>query len=367
MGARINMKPAYPPFHTLSQMDDRVAVTIYVVARNSKGELQTQEFFEKVPEPSGMVPMKPANWDMKIPEQGRIFGSDAGMSGDAMGMFWAGWTDAQGIHALALMQEHPITASLAPGDLLIHPPVMNWDKKLRFYFWRKQDKGYSLFCHIFTGEIHKHGESVTKKILDLPYEPLNTEGYAPAIELVPKMGPVERAKIVLSWTSIHGQDMRVHTLWLTDQEALLIDSDPILGYRPIPKQRLGVWAWSDGTIYTSWVMSKTDANTARMGEFIQSVKVRSGHLRIQGNALGDMDKIHSAACLAPKIPENSRARCFVLTQSGNLYSQSEGTLEKLRDRVPLDYDFPMIYGSQSLYEARYNEKGEVYFTDPASK
>jgi hypothetical protein len=74
-------------------------------------------------------------------------------------------------------------------------------------------------------------------------------------------------------------------------------------------------------------------------------------------------KLHSAATILNRQSQPGMSDTYYLSQTGTLYKETEAGLKILRDQVPLTYDFPIVSGIDS-YEARRNDKGEVYFLQP---
>lgn len=140
--------------------------------------------------------------------------------------------------------------------------------------------------------------------------------------------------------------------------------DPITGYNPHPRQRIGIWCAPDGEIRLAWLMGRVDADSVRVAEWSANGSTGKMNLRIRENGyLGS--NVQRTAVIIPRDTEDSTARMFILTKTGNLYlDDNGGRLRKLRSGLPQSYDFLLFASAVGIWEARHDGKGAVFFTTP---
>jgi hypothetical protein len=356
-----------PPFQVFSVLEENSTggIQIFASYRDSKsGELKTQEFFENIADGRSMRPSKPVGWEHILPADLQPLGCSAGTLNDFFGTFWETWNVGSNLHALALTQEDPIVVSMQPSDVRIQPPILGKDKKLRVFFWRKQEAGYGLFQHVFSGEMDHKGSVTTEKILNVPYKPGFSRADPVSLMYVRKIGIEEKGTAVIGWLSSEGGDMRVHAAWLHGLEAKIFDSDPIAGYKPHTNQRIGLYGHPQGSIHLSWLMGREDSEYFRAADWTVDVHQEMKSIRISEKAFTGT-KIHSSACVHWRSGEGNESACFLLTESGILYEhRAKERLRKLRSDVPLNYDFPIFASLGQTYEARIKPDGTFYFDYP---
>lgn len=356
---------AIVPFSSFAVLEKNSTGMIQIFhATGRNGELHAHDFREEDADGRRMVPAEPVGWGEKAPEDARFFAAAGGYKSDFFNMYWTGWTEGQTLTAVALSQENPITVPLLPGDRLIRPAVMGWDRKLKQYLVRKTGSGNAIFKHEFSGEPGMPGKVETVKILDLAYEPLLMVAQPVPIKFDMDTGFEELGEAVLGWLSEQGGNLRAHILWIKGKEAALVESDPVAGYRPFPDQRIDLWADLGGTVRMGWLMGRTDQEGIRSAEFVVDLAEETRSLLFRAESV-DGTKVHSAATVLSRINEPGAGTVFFLTRTGNLYKDYRGQAwKKIREGVPLTYDFPIFASAAQTYEAKVDEAGNISFKAP---
>jgi hypothetical protein len=181
---------------------------------------------------------------------------------------------------------------------------------------------------------------------------------------VRKKGFEDAGIAVIGWLSADGGGMRGHTAILDGTGLKVIDSDPVAGYAPHPKQRIGIWCAPDGGVRMAWLMGRVDADSVRVAEWSANGNTGTKNLRIRENGYL-ASNIQGTAAILPRDTEDSTARMYILTKTGNLYlDDNGGRLRRLRSGLPMSYDFPIYASAVGTWEARYDGKGAVFFTTP---
>ncbi|MDQ3000232.1 MAG: hypothetical protein M3Y08_03050 [Fibrobacterota bacterium] len=367
MTATESATETYPSFESISVQEyTQTGLNRYTWVRRDpdNGGLITQEFQENQQHGGEVHAGKPVSWDETVPAGSRLVSASAGNVNEFHKTFWVAWFESAKASALALVQENPVPAAMLPGDRIIHPPVQYLDQKLRIFFWRKTEGEHALYNHVFTGEPMKKGAVTTVKLLSLPYEPLFPTADPIAMRWVRKKGFEDAGIAVIGWLSAEGGGMKGHAAVLDGKGIKVIDSDPIAGYNPHPRQRIGIWSAPDGEIRMTWLMGRVDADSVRVAEWSANGSTGKMNLRIRENGyLGS--NVQRTAAIIPRDTEDSTARMFILTKTGNLYlDDNGGRLRKLRSGLPQSYDFPIFASAVGIWEARHDGKGAVFFTTP---
>lgn len=339
------------------------------VFRDQGGNLWTRTFFEKPNHGGEIDSYKPVEWKEKVPEGAVLRGSNGGAGSDAIPNYWVGWQE-QGIYkALSIYQENPLSLPMEPQDSLIDGPIVGLDGQLHVYFLRKARNGFDLWEHVFTGEAKKKGHAASAKLASIDGEPLFIHAEPIARFEGFKDGgfrTVVAGTAVIGWLARDGSGMRAHGAWLDGADVKKFVSDPIAGYSPFPNQRIGLWANPDTSrLHLAWIMGRTDGDTLRSAEWTVWTKTGNQNLRIDARGLGGA-KVHAAASVILRTDYSPKTYCYYLTKTGRLYEQSNLETRKIREGVPLDYDFPIYASFQALWEARKDEKGGIFFASPAS-
>lgn len=350
------------PFSSFAVLENNSSGMIQIVHATSRnGELQAHDFREEDADGRRLVPAEPVGWGEKPPENARFFAAAGGYKSDFFNMYWTGWVDGQALTAVALSQENPISVPLLPEDRLVRPAVMGWDRKLKQYLVRKTGAGYAIFKHEFSGEPGMPGKVETMKVLDLAYEPLLMVAQPVPIKFDMDTGFEELGEAVLGWLSERSGNLRAHILWIKGQEAALEESDPVAGYRPFPDQRIDLWADLGGIVRLGWLMGRSDQDVIRSAEFVLDLAEETRSL-IFRSANVEAAKLHSAATVLSRINDPGAGSAFFLTKTGNLYKDYRGRLwKKIRESVPLTYDFPIFASAAQTYEAKVDEAGKISF------
>jgi hypothetical protein len=358
---------AYPSYESISVQEyDQTGLNRFNWVRrdSATGGLITQEFIENQKHGGEVDAGKPVAWDENVPAGARLVTACAGNENEWHKTFWAAWFEPDKASVLSLVQENPVPIPVLPGDRIIHPPVQHIDKKLRIYFWRKTEAGHDLYQHVITGEPMKKGVATTEKLLTLPYEPLFPIVDPIAMRWVRKKGFEDAGVAVIGWLSADGGGMRGHAAFLDGKGIKVIDSDPVAGYVPHPRQRIGLWCARNGESRMAWLMGRVDADSVRVAEWTANPISGAKNLRIRENGYL-ASNIQGTAAILPRDTEDTTARMYILTKTGNLYlDDNGGRLRKLRSGLPMSYDFPIYASAVGTWEARYDEKGAVFFTTP---
>ncbi len=356
------MVPKSPAFHSLSVMETRETgrLKVFHAYRDGRqGLLMTREYSEHLVDGRSLKGMKPVGWEERVPEGADLFPASGGTMPGNFKTFWVGWFEGVSAKALALTQESPLAAATLPGDRFLHPPVLGWDQKLKWYFFRREGVGFSLWKHEFSGLLRQPGRVATVKVLDLPYEPLH-----PVVKPVPigMEGFVDRGEAVVAWVSTRGGDTRAHVLWIKGKTLDSAASDPIPGYRPFAAQRADVWSNGTGKVRMGWTLERPDLDQARSAEWVVDFATRHDSLLLgsQGHVASTL---RSAATVLNRVEDPGMSDIFYLSKAGKLYQETDRGLRLLRDGVPPDYDFPIVSGPES-YEARRDSDGVVVFEPP---
>lgn len=350
-------------FQSLSAMEARATGLIHfhqAYRDAGTGELFTQEFWEHPVDGRSIKAHNPVGWEEKVPEGVRLHPSSGGCMPGSFQMFWVGWVEGATLKALAITQENPIAVAIEPGDRLLHPPVLGWDKKLKWYFLRKQGAGYALCKHEFSGELNQPGTVVTEKLIELPYEPLFPVAKPVPVDM--ENGFRDNGEAVLAWLSAEGTDLRAHALWIKGKTRDKAESDSVSGYRPFDRQRIDVWASGEGMVRVGWMMQRIDQDNVRAAEWVTDFRSQQAAILFHAKSL-EASKLHSAATVLNRKERPGMSDSFLLGKSGTLYRLDESSFTRVRDQVPLDYDFPILSGYES-FEARRDEKGGLYFLQP---
>lgn len=361
--------PSYKSF-SVQDYTQTGMIQIIQVRRDPKtGELISQGFFETQNHGGEFRASKPVEWKEKIPDGLALRGASAGNVNDYIQIYWASWIDTTKATALAISQEDPITAPMLAGDEPIHAPIQAMDRKLRLFFWRKSGTGFSLYNHVFSGELKQKGTVHTDKLLDIPYQPGLTQAEPIAMQWVRNVGFKDAGLAVIGWLSSDGSGMKVHAAWLDGKSVKVFDSAPIAGYQPFPKQRLGIWCDPDGILRMAWLMGRIDTDTLRLAEWTLNGQSGTHSLRIHEDGFPG-EHIYSAALVIPRIPEDKKSpeinavNCFTLSDAGRLQVGVDGQFRSLRSDLPITYDFPIFASAVGIWEAGYDGKGEITFTSP---
>jgi hypothetical protein len=296
-------------------------------------------------------------------------GSNGGSGSDAIPNYWVTWQEPGTLKALSIYQEDPLAVPMEPQDRLIDGPLLELDGRLHVYFLRKAAGGYDLWEHLFTGEAKKKGHASTAKLGFIAGEPLfiradplsRLEGFRDG-----EFRTVVAGIAVIGWLTRDASGMRAHAAWLDASGIKPFDSDPIAGYAPFPNQRIGLWANPDSSrLHLAWIMGRTDNDTLRHAEWLVWTKTDAQNIRIDARGLGG-SKVHAAACVIHRTDYSPNTSCFYLTRTGRLYQQDRSDTRKIREGVPLDYDFPIYASFQAAWESRADAHGEIYFDTPAT-
>lgn len=356
---------ATTPFSSFAVLENNSTGLIQIFHATSRnGELQAHDFREEDADGRRMVPAEPVGWGEKPPGNARFFAAAGGYKSDFYNMYWTGWVEGQILTAVALTQENPITIPILPEDRLARPAVMGWDRKLKQYLARKTGAGFAIFKHEFSGEPGMPGKVDSVKILDLAYEPRHMVAQPVPIKFDMETGFEELGEAVLGWLSEQGGNLRAHVLWIKGREAALVESDPVAGYRPFPNQRIDLWTDLGGMVRMGWLMERADQDGIRSAEFVVDLAEETRSLIIRAGTV-EGAKVHSAATVLSRINEPGAGTAFFLTRTGNLYKDYRGqTWKKIREGVPLTYDFPIFASAAQTYEAKADEAGAISFKAP---
>ena len=351
----------FPRFAALSVQENRQSGRNQFVRayRDAHGGLHTQLFFERPHHGGEMSIYTPVDWKERVPDGAELRGANAGCVNDYFHNFWVTWTEPGKLKALSIVQEDPLTAPLEANDALIEGPVMGAQGRLHVFLWRKESGGYGLFEHAFTGAAKLKGELSTRRLLTVREQPLVARTEPIALRWVPEKGPVDAGLAVIGWLSRDGDGLRAHAAWHDGKEAKEFRSDPVSGYSPFSRQRIGLWADPDsGILRMAWVMKRNDADSVRMAEWMVRTETGIRSLRI-GERGQPASKLHATACVILRNGEEPDATCYFLAASGNLFGQSQDRLRKIRDKTPLDYDFPIYASAFGIWEARPDAEGKI--------
>ncbi len=335
------------------------------LSRDAGGNLRTQTFFEK-PNHGGEVDFyKPVEWKEKVPEGVVLRGSNGQTGSGAIPNYWVVWQEPGILKALSIYQENPLSLPMESRDSLIDGPVLEANGKLHVYFLRKGQNGFDLFEHVFMGEAKQKGQASTVRLAAISGEPLFIRAEPIALRFDRDKGAEAVGLSVLGWLTRDGANLRAHAAWIDAAGVKQFASDPIAGYAPFPDQRIGLWANPDTSrLHLAWIMGRTDNDTLRSAEWTLWEKTGTRNIRIDSRGLGG-SKVHSVASVILRNDYTPDTYCYYLTRTGKLYEQNRSETKKIREDVPLDYDFPIYASSQAPWEARVDGHGELYFYLPS--
>ncbi|MBW8890391.1 MAG: hypothetical protein JF616_21770 [Fibrobacteres bacterium] len=338
------------------------------VFRDLSGNLRTRTFFEKANHGGEVDSFDAVDWKEKVPDGVPLRGSNGGAGSGAIPNYWVAWQEPGTLKALSIYQENPLSLPMEPQDSLVDGPVVGLDGKLHVYFLRKAPNGYDLWEHVFMGEAKKKGQAATAKLAFIAGDPLyiradpiaRLEGFKEG-EYKSEVAGIA----VIGWLTRDGSGMRAHGAWLEAAGVKLFASDPIAGYAPFPNQRIGIWANPDSSrLHLAWIMGRTDSDTLRSTEWTVWAKTEVQNIRIDSRGLGG-SKVHAVACVIRRTDYSPETYSYYLTKTGRLYEQERMDTRKIKEGVPLDYDFPIYASFQGPWEARVDTHGAVYFAAPS--
>lgn len=343
----------YPSSEALTTFYDGEFTEFFgAAARSESRELILVEFYERRPDLGEIEELKQINWNVRVPEQASVFVATSGLLRDSLGVFWLGWRDEASLSALSLFQESPVTVSMEADDLIIQPPIVVASKKMHQYFWRFRSGAWSLLRHEFTGEFGSPGKAETVLVHRTKSEPI--------LFAAASIPGSERDQTLVAWVSVTDEDTIVNALLLSDDSPVEFASYPIPGIPPLGRQRIGVHVEPNGCFSISFIVKHL---SYVLFEFtFDPVDPAEERTKINATPIHvPPDTIYSARIFYHKSTMERDSFLCLLSEEGvlTLMVPDDDYVQVIRQDVDLSYDFPILTSAGGIYEARFNQQGEI--------
>lgn len=345
-------------------------VEIQALSESARGGRLTSQSHHDSPAHGGEIQISdPIGWKASPGPGRKVWGARSGHGEDIRKTRWILWEEGDSLRVLSEDLQAPLSFPRPGKDVLIHPPILRLDGNLRLYHWRKSQKGYSLHRTSLPVGNPGPGKALEEKVLEAVDEPLFTVA-APILDASIGKKPEEAGEI-LGWLSVTADSVGgsgagspgtvAHIGRIESKAVFHFESDRLGNRDPHPRQRLQVYGSVDGTNRLGLLANLASKNLSQAFIFSPAPGSmdRSPRPIVQETPL-QSSRIHSAAVIARLAPD-AEPVIFILSPSGNLYWSLGSTLRRIRQGVPLDYNFPIFASGLRTYEARFDRKGRIFF------
>lgn len=343
---------------------------IQALSESARGGILTSQSHHDGPAHGGEIQTaEPILWKAAPGSTRKVWGARSGHGEEIQKTRWILWEDGDSLRVLSENLTSPRSFPRPGRDGLIHPPILRLDGNLRLYHWRNTGKGYSLYRTLLPVGDPDPGKSSEEKILDTEDEPLYSV-VAPILGASLGQRPEEAGEI-LGWLSVKAGNAGgtgatasstvVHIGRIESKAIHHFESDRLENRTPHPRQRLHVSGSLDGTNRLGLLADVSGHDLSEAFLFSPLRGKTDRRLKpIARNTPLQSSRIHSAAVVA-RLTSDAEPVIFILSPSGNLYGSLGSTLRKIRQGVPLDYNFPIIPSGLRIHEARFDRKGRIFF------
>ena len=321
-------------------------------AMGSGRELTTIQFFEVQADTLEINRLKSVGWEVPVPDGVEIFAASGGILRDPAKIFWAGWRTPTRVAAQSLMQEEPIFGDLTPADRLIDPPLLVPSKKMHQYLWRREGDGEKLICLIFSGAFGEKGGVTSRSLV--------TSRTGPTLTIAGPVPGGTEDRTGLAWVEADGEKWRVRFAFVGPDAILEATTDAIEVEAPIERQRVTIRVDPAGRIAYAFLARARDGGLQLVqaeADFKDRVRtfVDVTDLAMKAEAA------HSGGTFYHPDVNEARGRVILLGLNGDLTMGSlDGrTRHLIREKVPLDYPFPIVASYVALFEARAKPDGDI--------
>jgi hypothetical protein len=315
------------------------------------GRVHTLEYFEGSPLRRTMKAHEPVDWEIRVPAGATLFSLTGGVAPENIEQFWVGWAVDRAVHMEAISDHHAQVVSLAPDEAPIFPGVLGGNGTASLFTWRKA-AGTALWLRTFAPK----GKTPTlRSVAEIPGQPVSS---------IVAAVPGERSHHALvGWVEASPRGAVLAIAVLKGERTSIVRSDPVGDSRPLPLQRIGLWAGS---------LHRQELTAVLLGEGPAAGYVLARFSVKPGAAAGTLSTSHIdlqageiASAAIDYYRDNSRPlpHCAILTTDGRVLRDDRDQTRPhlLRAGVPLDSPMPIVTTAGAAYWGERGADGRLSF------
>jgi hypothetical protein len=306
------------------------------------------EMGHEAPEPIVSLMREP--WEARVPDGATPFGPGGGQRVDALRQLWCGWNVPGAIVALSIHAEAPLEARLEPDDRRVPGALVAPDRAMLRYVWRRDGDRFRLRRISF-----RAFRDEAPRVDD---EEPGSASPDPTLTVTCPVPAAAERHVLVAWVEPRGKEMAVRFARDRGRDAVGIATVPLGPWRPLPRQRPGLWTDREGRPVLRLIAEHDVTRgyaviTAAPGSTADSLQPRVAPFATAPGTLV------SAASVFFRNAYEPLALSLALDRDGALRMIGTGEPAVVRRSVPEGYDFPIAASVSRAYEAYVAEGGDV--------